>query len=522
LGVERLVPISPWRARLRSRLEEKSDAERLRLALGELGPTFIKLGQFLSTRADLLPPHFLSELRQLQDAAPPVPSEQIVEFLERELGKPYSKAFLSFDPKPLASASIGQVHAAVLLDGTPVTVKVRRPGIERTIDTDLGALADFVSLLHGRSASLRRYDLPAFLREFSLMLHDELLFTVEAHNTEALREALAPDPHVAVPRVFWDLTRTGVLTLERFSGTRVNQPDEMRAAGIDPRQVAVNLAQSMLRQVFQLGIFHGDPHQGNLVVMQDGRLGFLDMGEVGQLDQSTRRLMVDLIVAVVRNDADAALDVLLEVGATGPDTDVTGLRRDLARMIMRYAPLGRRQLPLGQFFQRLVTLLFHHGVRVPAEFTLLGKALLLTQGVCNELDPDFDAVAAAKPIIAEMELERASPRRFFSDMLEAAREVRRYAARIPRRADQILDDLRRGTLRLRTHEEDLERRLAHQAILINRLCGTILLGAIILGASIVVFSPSAPPWAALWIGVPALAIAALLAMLLLGNLLRRW
>jgi ubiquinone biosynthesis protein len=458
----------------------------------------------------------------LQDAAPAVPSAQIIEFLERELGRPCSEAFLSFDPSPLASASIGQVHAAVLPDGTPVTVKVRRPGIERTIDTDLAALADLASFLHGRSALLRRYDLLAFVREFSLMLHDELLFTVEAHNTEALRQALSGDRHVAVPRVFWELTRTGVLTLERFSGVRVDQADEMRAVGVDPREVAVNLARSILRQVFQLGIFHGDPHQGNLVVMQDGRLGFLDMGEVGQLDESTRRIMVDLIVAIMRNDAHAALDVLLEVGATGPDTDLTGLRRDLARLITRYALLGRRHLPLGQFFQRLVTLLFHHGVRVPAEFTLLGKTLLLTEAVCNELDPDFDPVAAAKPIIAELELERASPRRIFAEMFEAAREVRRYAVRLPRRADQILDHLQRGTLRLRTHEEDLERRLAQQAILINRLCGAILLGAIILGASIVVFSPSAPPWAALWIGVPALAIAALLALLLLGNLLRRW
>ena len=493
--------------------------ERVRLALQELGPAAIKLGQVLSTRSDVIPETYVHELRQLQDAALAAPFEQIKPIVEQELKAPLTSRFVSFDPEPVASASLGQVHNATLADGQPVVVKVQRPGVRELVDADLAILADIAAMLDARVPALRRYDLPGFVREFSTTMHDELVYTVEAHNAEQMARGLSRDNGVTLPRPNWDYTTERVLTLERLDGIRIDRVEEIERAGHDRRLLAQRLAGCILDQIFVHGFFHADPHQGNLRVLPDGRIALLDLGMVGRLDERLRRQLVELLLAVFRRDVDTAVEELTEMGVVGEHADMRALSADLSRLITRYYFLSRRHLPLGELLNRAVGLMFHHDVRLPGEFPLLAKAILVTEGICRDLDPEFDYNEAAAPVIGALKAEYLSPVRLAGDLLDAARTLRRQMLTLPGRMSRVLSALEHGSLRLRMAEDDPERRSRNALALASRLCLAIVLSALIVGCVIVVLSPSVATAIKWWLGLPMLGITAVaIASYILGAL----
>jgi len=518
LGIDRLIPVSRWRARLRGREHPLSPAERLRLALGELGPTFIKLGQLLSSREDFLPSQFIHELRKLQDEAPPVPYRLVAADLMAELGQPPEQLFASIELEPLSSASIGQVHGAVMRDGRAVTVKVQRPGISAVIETDLAIMRDIASFLHARSKALRRFDLPALVAEFSAITRDELHYRVEAHNAQRLRENLSAIPWVQVPAVVWEMTTQRVLTTERVYGQRIDRIEELRRLGVDLADLATRFAQCMLQQIFVDGFFHGDPHQGNIWVREDGALVLLDFGMMGRLDRRFLRSLTDLILALRAQDPEAALDRLADMGMMGEHQDVTGLRRDLRRLFTRYYFLPRREFPLGELFIHVVQLMTHHRVPVPWEFSRLGKALLITEGICHELDRNFEFDDAAAPVVEKLRRERLSARHVVEDLADYGRDLARNLGALPERLNQVLSALQRGTLRLRVSDEEVDHVMAHRHALANRIALSLILSALVIADSLFLLSPVAPAAAKLWVGIPMLAATALAIAVLIGGM----
>jgi ubiquinone biosynthesis protein len=494
--------------------------QRLRMALQELGPTAIKLGQVVSARSDAIPDDYVLELRQLQDAAPAAPFEQIKPVIEQELKAPLDVLFSAFDPEPVASASLGQVHYATLKDGRRVVVKVLRPGVRELVDADMGILADIAAMLDSTAPSLRRYDLPGFIREFSATMHDELAYPVEAHNLEQMARLLGEDRDMRVPRPIWQFTTDRVLTLERLDGIRIDKVQEIEQAGHDRRLLAQTLARATLEQILVHGFFHADPHQGNLRVLPDGSIALLDWGMVGRLDEGMRKQLVGLLLAVFRRDVSAAVDQLSEMGVVGENADLRALQADLARLITRYYFLPRPLFPLGELLNRTVSLMFHHDVRLPAEFPLLAKVLLLTEGICRDLDANFDYNEAAAPVVERLKKEYLSPARLVPEMLSAARTFVRQVLTLPGRMSRVLAAAERGSLRVRMAEDDAGHRSMRALALTYRVCLAIMLAAMIIGAVILVLSPAAPVTLKWLIGLPVLAATGLALMVSMVGALR--
>ena len=519
LGLSHLLPTAGWRARAARGMEKLQPAVRVRMALVDLGPAFIKLGQLLSTRADFVPASFISELRKLQDRVPSLPFDRLKPVLEEELGADVLEHFATFETEPLAAASLGQVYSAQLRDGTSVTVKIQRPEVEQVVNTDLGVLTDLADMVHTRFAGMRRYQLPDFVREMSSILRDELNYTLEAHNADTLRKVVAEDPRICVPEVIWPFTSRRVLTTERLVGTTLDR-EALLAKGVNPGEVAATLARSLLTQIFLHGFFHGDPHQGNVLVLDDGRVGLLDTGIIGSFDRATLRALVELLVAVFDRDSQGALDQLMEIGVMGEAMDFAGLRRELGRLLTRYYFLPRREFRLGELFNRIISLMLGYRLNVPPEFSLLGKTLMVTEGVGRELDPDFDFNHVAEPVVARLRAQRSSMDRVLRELMSTVREFRRQLTNLPRRLNHVLTQAQSGNLRIRTQDEHAERWMSLQSILVHRLSAGVLTGSLAISYVIYISSPAGQQWASPWREIAGAAIGILVLSSLIFTVFR--
>ncbi len=480
-----------------------SGPERLRLALGQLGPAFIKLGQMLGARADLLSLAYVSALRRLQDEAPPVGFEEIRQVVEAELEMPLDRAFARFDRKPLSAASLGQVHAARLPDGREVTVKVLRPGVERVVEADLQILSDAAYLLPRRVPALRRYDLPALVRQFASQLEDEMVYTLEAHNAERIGRSLAEAGlRVRVPAVVSELTTKRVLTAERVYGKRVDRLGEGEV-GFDRMEAAVQFARAMLRQIFLDGFFHADPHQGNVLVGDDGTISLLDFGMVGYLDPRTRRLLVEAVRHAYGEDVDGVVDDLVELGALGPDTDLAAVRGELSRIVSRFVAMPPRQMAIGELFSRTLRILWVHQIRVPPELSVAAKTLLLTEAVCRDLSPDFDLRSLARPMAEEEMAKAFTPQAVAERLTKEVETAARRLGRLPSRLEHVLSLLGTGSLRLRIDEQGADERAWGLNRSINRLALSVLSGSLLVSGSIYLAGAAGP----LHLGLGAAAVA---------------
>ncbi|MCL6594883.1 MAG: AarF/ABC1/UbiB kinase family protein [Firmicutes bacterium] len=485
---------------------------RVRRLLEDLGPTFVKLGQLLSTRPDLVSADILRELEHLQDHVPPEPAAAVRRVVEGELGQKVEELFASFRWEPIAAASLGQVHAATLPDGSHVVVKVQRPGVEPTIQADLAILGDVLRLL-GRAANLRDlYDPEALVDEFARGLRAELDYAREGRNAERLRSLLPPGARVVVPRVIWPYTRRRVLTLEAIEGLKPTDPERLRQAGHDPSDVARTLARAILHMVFHDGFFHADPHPGNVAVLPNGRLVLYDFGMVGRLTEDMREAFGDLSVALLRGDTEAVVDAVVSLGALPPDLDHTRLVRDVEELRDRYYEVPLRTLNMGQIVQDIFGLAYRHHIRIPTDFTLLGKCLVTLEGVIQTLDPDLSMVELARPFGTSLMRQRLSPNRLAAKTRRQARTLLEAVDSVPRDAARVLSLLARGRLVVRWATEGDERlgrqvaRSARAAVLAAAGLAAAVLAAVALLARAV--RPTVVPS-----DTPSLLLAALSAVL---------
>jgi ubiquinone biosynthesis protein len=515
LGLGSLLPVGRRRgvARQYARL---SGPARLRLALAELGPTFIKLGQVLSARADLLPAAVVAELRHLQDEAPAVPFDQIRGRIETELGRPVERCFARLDPAPLSAASLGQVHAAALPDGREVTVKVLRPGARHMVEADLQILSEVARLLHRQVPALQVYDLPGLMRQFSNQMQDELIYTLEAHNADRLRQILGDAGiQVRIPEVIWELTTRRVLTTERVYGRRV---DRLSGVAFDRAAAARALGQGLLHQMFVDGFFHGDPHQGNVLFGDQGEIVMLDFGIMGYLDPRDRVLLGQIMRHLYRQDVDGVMDAMFELGSVGPETDPVALRSELTGIVSRFVTLPRRDFPLGEMLTRMLRVLWLNQVRVSPELSLSVKAVLMTEAICSELDPDFDFRELVQPVVEEARAQQLSAHAIYDRVARAAEATGHHLGKLPGQIDRLLSLAGRGGLRLRLDDPGAEARWAGLGRALNRLSLSLLAAVLFLSSAIYLSGARDP--AHVGLGVAAVAAGVVLGLVVVFSLLR--
>jgi ubiquinone biosynthesis protein len=479
------APVFPLARALRRR-PSLGPPQRLRMALEELGPTFVKLGQVLSTRPDLLPPAYIAELARLQDTVPPEPWEPVRAQLEAELGAPVEEVFATLDPEPIAAASLAQVHAATLPDGAEVVVKVQRPDIEATINVDLDILADVARLLQTRTPLGELYDLPGIVEEFAATLRAELDFYREGHNADRFRANFADEPYLYIPKVYWEYTTRRVLVMERIRGIKIDDIAALDAAGYDRYRIGLHAARMVIKEVLEDGFFHADPHPGNFFVMPGEVIGAMDFGMVGYLSRRTRTDLVRLYIAAVQLDEEAVVDQLVRMGVVGGAVDRMGLQHDIGRLLRKYAGLPLKAIRARDMVEEAMPIAFRHHLRLPSELWLLGKTLAMMEGVGLKLVPDFDMFAVSRPYVQRFMREMASPRAWMPSLIRGVGDWAQLLDMLPRTGMQLLTRAERGELEVSLRHQELGRALVYLDRLANRLALSILLAALIVGLALLV------------------------------------
>ncbi|MEZ4598526.1 MAG: AarF/UbiB family protein [Syntrophotaleaceae bacterium] len=494
---------------------------RLRLAMEELGPTFVKLGQVLSTRPDIMPADFVQELSKLQDTVPPVSLEAIMGQIEKELGQPVQTLFAEFFPKPLAAASIAQVHQARLHSGELVVVKVRRPGIQQVIRTDIDILMNLARLVERHLPSGEFLNPTGLVREFRRTIIREMSFSREGHTIDRFRENFKQDPTVYVPRIFHSLTGETVLTMEYIDGIKVSELERLKAAGNDLKIIARNGANAVLQQVLVHGFFHGDPHPGNIFVLPNNTVCFLDYGMVGRLDRELKLRVVELLSAIVDRDVDGMISELVYSGELIEEIRLPELRMALSNFIDDYYEIPLHEINAGKLLTELVEILVEFRIPFSPDLLLLAKALITIEGIGRRLDPDFNMVGHLKPFMARLIAEKTSPANFSR---EGAKLLKTYASLIkylPRDLKEFINRINRNKIKIDLEHRGLEKLITDLDRSSNRLSFSMLIAALIVGSSIVMQTDKGP----LLFGFPALgllgySIAAVLGLWLAIGILR--
>ena len=449
-----LVPVNAREAAAHA-LHLHSRPEHVRLALEELGATFIKIGQIASTRTDVLPPSYVDELASLQDAAPPVPADAIRAAIQDELGRPVDEVFDDFDDAPIASASIGQAHAAVL-HGKEVVVKVRRPGVVEEVQLDLDILRNLAAIISRAWDVARDHDVIGLVDEFSSTLRAELDYLQEASNVERFARSFADDPRVHIPAVHREATTSRVLTLERIRGIKISDVEELEQAGIDRQELAVEATSVLCTMVFEDGFFHADPHPGNFFVEPGGRIGLIDFGMVGHLDDHLRERLVRLTLAITRDDPDRVATALLAVCGAPTAPEREDLTASISVILSRYLhrPLG--DLPIAQLVLDVAAVLRDHKLHLPREMSLLLKTLVMADGLGQRLDPDFDLIAVVGPYMRRFVLGALSPSAVARRLTAMLKDVAELGADAPEIIRRTLAVLERGGFDVHLRASELE------------------------------------------------------------------
>ncbi len=494
----------------------------LRLAIEELGPSFIKLGQILSSRSDIIPEDYIQELSKLQDTVPPVPTEDIITVIKTEFGQEIYELFELFDERPLASASIGQVHKARLKSGEEVIIKVQKPGVEESISLDLEIVRSVARFAEQRWEPARVYGVSDLVDEFSTMLREELDYTREAQNADRLRKNLQDVKDVHIPKVHWELTTRRVLVQELIQGIKISDIDELRKQGLDTQSLAERIAAVFLKQVFEDGFCHSDPHPGNIIVEKDGRIGLLDCGQTALLDVPTKTAVIRLLMSFAEKDSRRFADDIVEAGIAPTGLNMQELVQDISRLMRHYYDLPARATNFGEILKRTMSIAVRHRIRIPASFATLAKILSNLDGITRILDPDFNMTEAARPFISRAVRMELGTDRVRSDLLRVALDLRDLLTSLPAHINGLLRKAIDGSFRVEfKHEglEDLKNSLTKSG---NRLSFALIVSGLLIGSSIIVVSATGPTaiFGYPLLGVIGYVIAAVFGMWLLISILR--
>ena len=480
------------RAALGDEVPPQDRPKRLRLVCEDLGPTFVKLGQILSTRPDLLPEAYTTELAQLRDHVKPFPFAEAEAILAEEYGRPASEVFASIEPEPLASASISQVHRATLHDGRCIAIKIRRPGIEKVVHADLDILKNLAQLAERRIPTLVPYGPVALARELERTLKRELDLSTERRTMERCRGQFAREPMAHIPEVFREYSTSKVLAMELIGGVSVNDLEGLERLGVDPAKVAVTGSRILLRQIFRFGFFHADPHPGNLRVLEGGVIAPLDYGMFGRIDAPTRERIVDLLMGLIAEDTDRVLRALEALEIRGDEVDPRALRRDVSELVASYSDLTLDAIDLSLLLRDLVGFIRAHHLTIPPDLVLLIRALVTIEGVGRALDPHFDIAAQVRPFFRELTARRFHPRRLLAQTARTAEDLQRIATLLPDVLGQSLESIKRGELTVKFDLQHFEQLVSQLSRASHTLAAGIVIAGLIVGSSLIIRSGVGP------------------------------
>lgn len=464
---------------------------RVRRALEELGPSFVKLGQILATRVDLFPAEWIAEFSKLQDAAPAIPFAELLPQLTEDLGEPPEVIFPRLETQALAAASLAQVHRAWLTDGTAVILKVRRPGIRPIVEADLRLLARLAEIVEAEEPELRRYRPREVVRQFTLSLRRELDFSAEGRSAERIAAHFAAHPEIVVPRIHWPWTGERLNVQDYVEGIAGRDLAAMDAAGLDRRLLARRGAQAVLKMMLADGFFHADPHPGNVFYLPDNRIAFIDFGMVGRLSEERRYQLAVLLHGLVSHDAERVAEVLLDWSG-GAEVDSETLQTEIDAFVDQYHGVPLKNLDLGAMLSDLVAILREHGLALPPDLALLIKAFITLEGMGCQLDPDFDMAGEATPFLEQVLLTHAAPSALVQRGWRALSSALALVAGLPQDLRQLLRAARRGKLQVQVEVLPLKHfgdRLDRAA---SRLAISVVTAALIVGSAIVMTVERAP------------------------------
>lgn len=477
---------------------DQARAEHLRRACEELGTMFIKLGQMLSTRSDLLPEAYRKELAKLQDEVAPLPAKAIADVIQEDLGDPPDKLFAFFDRRPLGSASIGQVHAARLHDGREVVLKVRKPGVDELVRIDLEILESLVDEWTPRFPVLQQYDAHGLVRDFRDALLEELDYAREASNVKFFRDIFAKDHGFTIPAVIPEYSKNRVLVEERVKGRKPadvkDLPERIRAV------VSRRIARFVLEPAFDRGVFYADPHPGNLLIQEDGSLCVIDFGKVGRLAPDTRRRVAEILVAMVRSDGQRMADRLIEITAPTHPIDLDLITTEINRMLELYVDVSLERIRFGEAMNELLQLIHRHGLRVSGTLVQFFKALAMCEGILEAIDPESSFSDYLQPMIGKMVYQASAGPQLAGRVRDSAIDAAELTIELPQRINRVLGEIERGNLRVWTRVEDIEPLTKRLERIVERSNASILAAACIVGLAIVMLFYRPQGWQA-WIGV---------------------
>lgn len=457
--------------------------QRLRMALEELGPTFVKLGQILSTRPDIVSEEVIFELSKLQDHASKIPLSLVEKSISNGLGMRVTEDFHSFSSEPTAAASIGQVHRAKLHSGEDVVLKIQRPNIKEVIAKDIDILLQMAALFDEFYSGEMPFKVVEVVQEFSNSIHRELDYTIEARNTEKFRENFQDDASVFIPKVYWEYTSKTILTLERIDGVKVADIETLKMKGWDIKEIGDLIATSFMKQVFMYGLFHGDPHPGNIFVIGEKKIAFIDFGIVGYLDKETMNFIADLFIAGAKRNIDKIVTLLVEIDALTEDTNIRKLKADISFVLNLYYNTPLKRLNMSEAVSSLMQIAYHNRVKLPLQFTILAKAVITLEGCVKMLNPDFSVSSVASQFIREISAYRFNPKRIFYEGIDYADELFSSLKNFPRYLKSLLHKLERNEIEISIEQMDIQK-LAHSLQETgNRLSISLLIAALMLSSS---------------------------------------
>jgi ubiquinone biosynthesis protein len=458
---------------------------RLREMLDELGPTFVKFGQLLSTRPDIVPPDIIAELRKLQDEVSPFPMDDVERVVVEDLGLTVEQAFLSFDEQPIAAASIGQVHRATLPNEAEVVVKVQRPSAPRQIESDLRLMASAARVVRERVRQLDFVDAGELVDEFGRSIRLELDYQQEARNAETFRRNFGGDQRIAVPRVWWRYTTNRLLTLDRLEGTHVRDLDLSSWSGDERRELAYTMTDAWMTMIFRHAFFHGDPHPSNILHLDDGRLGLVDFGLAGRLTDTDMSRLTRLFVDAATENVGALPRRLADLGVRYPRDREEELRSRLEELYYRYYGARLSDIDPIEAIREGLTLIYAMNLRLPTRFVILDKAIATLGSVAVEVYPEFNVFEVARPYARQLIAERLSPRRLALRTRRELQELGEIALEVPRQVHDVLNELRDGEMEIRISNPGIDDLAHHMDVSVNRIAVALVILGGLVGSSLI-------------------------------------
>jgi ubiquinone biosynthesis protein len=470
----------------------ESTEGRVREALGELGPTFIKLGQLLSTRPDIVGTKLAQELEQLQDQAPADRMQTVKQTLRKALDRPIKDLFAELDTKPLASASIAQVHRAVLPSGQEVSVKIQHAAIEHIVETDIDILLDLADLLERHVPESQPYRPKALVEEFRRNLLRELDFQRELHHMEAFRKNFKENPKVRIPRTYPDLSEQQVLTMEYFKGLKATDLEGLAAQGIDSKELAAEGARIFLDMIFEHGLFHSDPHPGNIMILPGGEIGLMDFGQVGRIDEDLRHDLEALLIGIAQQDTRRITQAFIRMGAVPADLDRSRFNRDLAELLGYYSEVPIGDLDIASVVREILEIVRKHRLVLPPDLALLAKVIITLDSTGRKLDPSFKLIDLLLPYKEKLIRRRLSPARQARKLQRIAEDMEQLLQTAPESLTEVFRQLETGKFTLQLQVKEMEETRDELEKSTNRMTFAILTASIILSSSLVLLAKVPP------------------------------